>query len=212
MGVNERDAAGGTIYNTQITSGPTGRCWAGTASSCRPAASGWCGAWATVDPAVYDTPFGRLGGLICWENYMPLARYSMYAQGVDVYVAPTWDNSDMWVATLRHIAKEGRLYVIGVAPCSRGGRARRRSRQARELWGGEEDWMSRGFTEIVGPGGDVLAGPLMEKRASLRRDRPGQGAASRHQFDPVGHYSAATCSDSSWTRSPRAAVSLGEES
>jgi len=63
---------------------------------------------------VTDTGFGRLGGLICWENYVPLARAALYAQGVDIYLAPTWDNSDVWVPTLRHIAKEGRTYVIGV--------------------------------------------------------------------------------------------------
>src|SRR5437899_187957 len=69
---------------------------------------------------VLDTPFGRLGGLTCWENYMPLARAAMYAQGIDIYLAPTWDNSDVWVATLRHIAKEARIYVIGVNSCIRG--------------------------------------------------------------------------------------------
>src|SRR5215217_160790 len=64
--------------------------------------------------------FGRLGGLTCWENYMPLAQYAMYAKGVDVWAAPTWDTSDVWVSTLRHLAKEGRMYVIGVAPLLRG--------------------------------------------------------------------------------------------
>ena len=68
---------------------------------------------------VIDTGFGRLGGLICWENYMPLARAALYAQGVDVYLAPTWDNSEVWVPTLRHIAREGRTYVIGVTSCIR---------------------------------------------------------------------------------------------
>ncbi len=80
---------------------------------------------------VFDTPFGRLGGLICWENYMPLARAAMYEQGVDILLAPTWDNSDVWVASMRHIAKEGRCYVLGITSCLRGfRRARRRSRVA----------------------------------------------------------------------------------
>ena len=111
------------LQHAAATSHRTGRWPAGTASSCRPAANGWSGAQATDRPStVTDTGFGRLGGLICWENYMPLARAALYAQGVDIYLAPTWDNSDVWVPTLRHIAKEGRTYVIGVTACIRGHR------------------------------------------------------------------------------------------
>ena len=62
-------------------------------------------------------PLGRLGGLICWENYMPLARFHLYAQGVDVWLAPTLARGDGWVATMRHIAREGRVWVVGVNPC-----------------------------------------------------------------------------------------------
>ncbi len=71
--------------------------------------------WARGDGStldVYDTPFGKLGALICWENYMPLARYAMYAWGTQIYVAPTWDSGEPWLSTLRHIAKEGGVYVI----------------------------------------------------------------------------------------------------
>ena len=78
--------------------------------------------WGTGDGStltVVDTPFGRVGGLICWENYMPMARMAMYAQGVDILLSPTWDNSDVWVPTLRHIAKEGRCFVIGSTACQR---------------------------------------------------------------------------------------------
>src|SRR5437762_746885 len=60
----------------------------------------------------YDTPLGKLGGLICWENYMPLARYAMYAWGVQIYVAATWARGEPWLSTIRHIAKEGGVYVI----------------------------------------------------------------------------------------------------
>jgi nitrilase len=77
---------------------------------------------------VFDTPFGRLGGLICWENYMPLARAAMYEQGVDILLAPTWDNSDVWVASMRHIAKEGRCYVLGITSCLRRRRPTSRGR------------------------------------------------------------------------------------
>jgi nitrilase len=121
IGVNERDPAGSTLYNAQLYLGPDG---AVTAKHRKLMPTGgerlvWgMGDGSTL--AVVDTPFGRLGGLTCWENYMPLARYAMYAKGVDVWAAPTWDTSDVWVPTLRHLAKEGRMYVIGVAPLLRG--------------------------------------------------------------------------------------------
>ena len=67
----------------------------------------------------YDTAIGRLGGLICWENYMPLARQALYDAGVHIYVAPTWDRGEPWLSTLRHIAKEGRVYVIGCGSAMR---------------------------------------------------------------------------------------------
>ena len=65
---------------------------------------------------VVDTPFGRLGGLICWENYMPLARFHMYAQGVDVWLAPTLATGDAWIASMQHLARENRMFVVGVNP------------------------------------------------------------------------------------------------
>ena len=120
---------------------------------------------------------------------MPLARYAMYAKGIDVWCAPTWDNGDTWVATLRHIAKEGRVYVIGVAPLLRGSDVPKDVPGRTDLWGGKDDWMSRGFSTIVGPDGDILAGPLLEKEGILYADLDVDRArASRYQFDPVGHY------------------------
>ena len=92
-----------------------------------------------LELGVVSTPFGVVGGLLCWENYMPLARAAIYAQHCDIYLAPTWDNSDTWVATLRHIAKEGRQFVIGVAPLLRGSDVPE-DLPGRDLWGGDEDW------------------------------------------------------------------------
>src|SRR2546430_2383619 len=109
---------------------------------------------------VVDTGFGRLGGLICWENYMPLARAALYAQGIDVYLAPTWDNSDVWVPTLRHIAREGRTYVIGVTSCISAADLPADLPGRASLYGDSDDWLSRGNTVIVGPEGEILAGPL----------------------------------------------------
>ena len=137
---------------------------------------------------VVPTPFGVVGGLICWENYMPLARAAMYAQGVEIYLAPTWDNSEEWVATLQHIAKEGRAYVVGVAPLLRGSDVPEDLRG--EIYRADvDDWMSRGHTTIVGPGGQVWpARSWTARRSCTPRSTPTRCATQRRLFDPVGHY------------------------
>ncbi len=129
------------------------------------------------------------GGLICWENYMPLARAALYGAGIDIYLAPTWDNSDVWVPTLRHIAKEGRVYVVGVASCIRGSDVPADLPGRDEMYGGADDWLSRGNTTIVGPDGEILAGPLVEEEGILYAELDAQVArTARQHFDPAGHY------------------------
>jgi nitrilase len=191
IGVDEREEGSGTIYNTQLYFGPDGSLL-GKHRKLMPT-GGERLVWGYGDGSTlvsFDTPFGRLGGLTCWENYMPLARYAMYSQGIDVWCAPTWDSGDMWVATLRHIAKEGRVYVIGVAPLLRGSDVPKDVPGSGKLWRGKNDWMSRGFSTIVGPDGEILAGPLVEEEGILYAEIDAARArASRHQFDPVGHYS-----------------------
>jgi nitrilase len=191
MGVNEREEHGGTVYNTQLYFSPQGALL-GKHRKLMPT-GGERLVWGYGDGStlvVFDTPFGRLGGLTCWENYMPLARYAMYAKGIDIYCAPTWDNSDMWVATLRHIAKEGRVHVIGVAPLLRGSDVPDDVPGRHELWGGDDDWMSRGYSTICGPSGEILAGPLLEEEGILYAELDVERArGTRYQFDPVGHYS-----------------------
>jgi nitrilase len=191
MGVNERDPNGGTVYNTQIAFAPDGKVL-GKHRKLMPT-GGERLVWGMGDGStlmVYDTPFGRLGGLTCWENYMPLARFAMYAKGVDVWVAPTWDQGDAWVATLRHIAKEGRVWVIGVAPLLRGSDVPDGVPGKGELWHGADDWMNRGYSSIVDPDGEIVAGPLVEEEGILYAEiDPARARASRYEFDPVGHYS-----------------------
>jgi nitrilase len=190
MGVNERDPEGSTLYNTLLYFGPDGSLL-GRHRKLMPT-GGERLVWGMGDGstlAVFDTPFGRLGGLTCWENYMPLARAAMYAQGIDIWLAPTWDNSDVWVPTLRHIAKEGRVYVIGVAPLQRGSDVPADLPIGAEWYGGEDDWMSRGFSTIVAPDGKILAGPLEGEEGILYAELDAARArAARQQFDPVGHY------------------------
>ena len=189
VGVNERAAESSTLYNTLLYLSPEGRL-AGMHRKLMPT-GGERSVWGQGDGStlsVLDTPFGRLGGLICWENYMPLARAAMWAQRVDVFVAPTWDNSDTWVATLRHVAKEGRVHVVGANTCMRSGDVQRGLPGAERLYAGD-DWMSRGNTAIVGPDGMLLAGPLVGETGILYAELDIAAARrGRREFDPVGHY------------------------
>ena len=188
IGVTERD--GGTLHNTVLYFGPDGALL-GKHRKLMPT-GGERLVWGQGDGStlpVFDTPFGRLGGLTCWENYMPLARYALYAQGIDVHVAPTWDNSDMWVPTMRHIAKEGRVHVIGVTFCLRASDVPADLPGRDELYPDDDEWLSRGNSCIVGPEGELLAGPLEEEAGIVYAELDVDSARrSRRQFDPVGHY------------------------
>jgi nitrilase len=186
--VNERD--GGTIYNTMLYFAPDGALLAKHRKLV--ATGGERLAWGMGDGStlsVIDTPFGRVGGLICWENYMPLARAAMYEQGVDILLCPTWDNSDVWVASMRHIAKEGRCYVLGITSCLRATDVPSSLPGRYDIYGGDDDWMSRGNTVIVDPHGKVLAGPISETDGTLYADIDLDVIRrSRREFDVVGHY------------------------
>lgn len=139
---------------------------------------------------VVDTPLGRVGALICWENYMPLARSALYAQGVDIYVAPTYDQCEQWTATLQHIAREGGCWVIGSAtafraldiPDSLPGKA--------ALFPDPQEWINAGDSMVVAPGGVIIAGPMFEQLGILYADIDLEKVgAARRRFDVVGHYS-----------------------
>jgi hypothetical protein len=124
---------------------------------------------------VVETPFGRIGGLICWENYMPLARFHMYAQGVDLWLAPTLATGDGWVASMQHLARENRMFVVGVNPVLHADRIPadfpNRERLVPAEWLAERDsWVEQGNSVIVGPDGQVLVGPIVTdqpRRAAL---------------------------------------------
>ncbi len=207
IGVNER--SGGTLYNTLVFLADDGRLLS-RHRKLMPT-GGERLVWGTGDGStvvVHDTPIGRIGGLICWENYMPLARAALYAQGIEIHVAPTWDNSDEWVPTLRHIAKEGGCHVIGVTPCLRGSDVPASIPGRDDVYGGDDDWMSRGNTTIVRAGGSVLTGPLTGREGILYADLDLDAVrSSRRMFDAVGHYARPDVFRLTVDRRPKQAVS-----
>lgn len=195
IGVQERDPHGSTLYNTTLYFGPDGKL---RAKHRKPMPTGSeRTVWGIGDGStlpVVDTSFGRLSGLTCWENYMPLARFYLDAQGVDIWVAPTLAGGDAWVATMRHIAREGRGYVIGVNPCVRADQIPADLPQRERLWPGVQDaqdgeWVEHGNSVNVAPGGNVLAGPARHEETILIAEVDlDQVRAARRLFDLAGHY------------------------
>jgi nitrilase len=134
-----------------------------------------------------ETGLGRLGGLICWENYMPLARFSLYESGVEIYVASTADDSDAWQATLVHIARESRAFVVAPSHFQRASAYPEDFPLRDELEG--IDVIGRGGSAILGPDGFYLAGPLYDDEGILYAElEPARLAEERQRFDPAGHY------------------------
>ncbi len=162
MGINERnsEASNTSIYNTLLYIDDKGnllgkhRKLVPTAGERLVHASG---DGSTLES--FDTTIGKLGGLICWENYMPLARYAMYAQGVQIYVAPTWDSSDVWISSLRHIAKEGGMFVIGACMPMKASDIPNKF-EFKKQYEPTREWINPGNSVIINPKGDIIAGPL----------------------------------------------------
>ena len=192
VGVEERDPHGSTIYNTILYVGPDGDLL-GKHRKLMPTGSERT-VWGMGDGStlpVIDTPFGRLSGLTCWENYMPLARFHLYAQGVDIWTAPTLAPGDAWVATMRHIAREGRCYVVGVNPCVHVDQIPADFPHRERIWDRERsgEWVEPGNSVIVDPSGAILAGPAREQEVILTAEVDLTAVhAARRYFDPTGHY------------------------
>lgn len=190
MGINERnaEASGTSLYNSIIFIGDDGRL-IGKHRKLVPTAAERLihapGDGSTL--AVHDTSIGKLGGLICWENYMPLARYAMYAWGAEIYVAPTWDRGEPWISTLRHIAKEGRVYVI--SSCIPMRRADVPDRFAFAQYLPDTEWLNPGESAIVDPDGKFLVEPVREREEILYAEvDPRKVKGPRFQLDVAGHY------------------------
>lgn len=192
-GIDERDAefSRGTVYNTVVFIGPDG----GLLNRHRklmptnPERMVW-GFGDASGLKVLDTPCGRIGALICWENYMPLARCALYALGVEIYIAPTYDSGDKWIGTLQHIAREGGCWVIGSGMAFRAGDIPESVPGKSELYPNADEWINPGDSVVIEPGGNIAAGPMRRELGILYADidleRVG---AARRSLDVVGHYS-----------------------
>ena len=192
VGVHERDGrfSRGTLYNTAVLVGPDGAILNRHRKLMPTNAERMV--WGQGDGSglrVVETPAGRVGGLICWENYMPLARFTLYAQGLDFYIAPTWDAGSGWVSTMRHIALEGRCWVLGNGTAMRGRDLPAGFPDRDRLFPDQDDWFNPGDSVVVGPNGRIVAGPLRDEHGILYADcDPAAAVAARRTLDVAGHY------------------------
>jgi len=192
IGMNELDSkfSGTTLFNTVVVIGPDGSLLNRHRKlmPTNPERMVW-GMGDATGLKVVDTPAGRLGSLICWESYMPLARYALYAQGIDIYVAPTWDAGESWLATMRHIAKEGGCWVIGTATAMQGSDIPADFPERDRLFSPEE-WINDGDAVVVKPTGAIAAGPLRREKGILYAEiDPEAARRARRSMDVCGHYS-----------------------
>jgi nitrilase len=189
VGVTEKVAENRTLYCTVLYFGPDGTLL-GRHRKLKPTGSERL-IWGEGDGSTLtavDTPFGRMGGLICWENYMPLARAAMYRKGVLLYIAPTADSRVVWQATIRHIALEGRCFVFG---CNQYAEKKMypEDLEYRSELEEQPEVMCPGGSCIVDPYGEYAAGPLFGEEGILTAELDlTKLSRAAMDFDPSGHY------------------------
>ena len=192
IGIHERDAefSRGTLYNSVVLIGPDGSILNRHRKlvPTNPERMVW-GMGDARGLRVSETPMGRVGGLICWENYMPLVRFAIFAQGVEIYVAPTWADGDTWLSSMRHIAAEGRCWVLGNGTAMRGRDIPKDFPERATVFPDLDAWFNAGDSVIVDPRGVVVAGPLHEQHGIIYADcDPAAADAAKRTLDVAGHY------------------------
>jgi nitrilase len=191
IGINERnsEASNASLFNTLLYIGPDGQVL-GRHRKLMPTGPERI-VWAQGDGStlnVYDTSIGRLGGLLCWENYMPLARAALYEQGAQIHVAPTWDSSPVWLATMQHIAKEGGMFVAGCCTAMHVD-AIPDQFEFKALYPDGKEWVNAGNSCVVGPKGNIIAGPVKAEETILYADLDlDEIPGAKWIFDSAGHY------------------------
>lgn len=192
VGIHERDGefSRGSLYNTVVLIGPDGSIL-NRHRKLMPTNPERM-VWATGDASglrVVETPAGRVGALICWESYMPLARFAMFAQGCEIYVAPTWDCGERWIVAMRHIAAEGRCWVMGNGCAMRGKDIPKDFPQRAKIFPNLDEWYNTGDSVIVNPSGRIVAGPLHEQHGIIYADcDPAEASRAKRTLDVAGHY------------------------
>jgi len=191
-GLNERDGSGsnGTLYNSVVTIGPDGTILNRHRKlmPTNPERMVW-GFGDGAGLKVIDTPGGKIGALVCWENYMPLARYALYAQGVEIYIAPTYDSGDDWIGTLQHIAREGRCWVVASGVALTTDDIPDDFPEKETLYPDSEEWINPGDSIVIAPGGQIVAGPMRKEKGLLFADvDPLRAGVAKRALDVSGHY------------------------
>jgi len=192
IGINEKNtqASGGSIYNTLLYIDPKGELF-GRHQKLVPTAPERT-VWGYGDAStvtVYDTDLCRMGGLICWENYMPLVRYTLYAEGIELYLAPTYDEGQTWNASMRHIAKEGRCFVSGCCMVLKKEDVLKKLPELESYYKSVGEFINKGNSVIVDPNGEIMAGPLHAKEGILLAEVDLHILrASKWNLDVAGHY------------------------
>jgi len=192
MGLNEVDAefSGSTLFNTVVVIGSNGEILNRHRKlmPTNPERMVW-GIGDASGLRVVDTPVGRIGTLLCWESYMPLARYALYAQDIDIYIAPTWDSGEMWRASMNHIAREGGCWVLSLATAMQGADIPKDFPERDRLFN-DDEWINPGDAIVVKPFGGIVAGPLHNEKGILYADIDVEESRnSRKALDVAGHYS-----------------------
>jgi len=215
IGVNERnsEASDSTLYNTLVYIDADGQLL-GRHRKFVPTA-GERLVWGQGDGSdleVYSLPFARVGGLLCWENYMPLARYTLSAWGEQVHVAPTWDRGEPWLSSMRHIAKESRCFVVSVCQAFHIDHIPDEFDFKSEYMGGIEGWVNPGLSVIVDPDGKLVAGPLEAEEGILYADvEPQQLVGPKWQLDSAGHYARPDVFELRFHRRPAPFIQVVED-
>ena len=191
IGINERNAegSGSSLFNTILFISDEGAVLGGHRKLIP--TGGERTVWGRGDGSTlhaFDTSIGRLGGLACWENFMPLARQAMYEMGVQIHTAPTWDSSEAWLLAMRHKAREGGTFVINSCQALRMDEIPDRY-EFKELYPEGREWVNRGNSCIIDPMGKVLAGPVDSSQEILYADLDlDLIPAAKRMFDAAGHY------------------------
>lgn len=191
VGINEIDSAfsGTTLFNTVVVIGPDGTILNRHRKlmPTNPERMIW-GMGDASGLRVVETPVGRIATLICWEAYMPLARHALYAQNLDIFIAPTWDHGESWIATMRHIAKEGGCWAIGTATALQGSDVPVDFPERHRLFD-DDEWINDGDAVVVKPMGAIAAGPLNRSKDILYAEIDIEAARrARRSLDVAGHY------------------------